>query len=46
VDTLVCQGAKGFGPVFEVTACAGSAVLELDGQPAAAVLHPPHYFRS
>eukprot|EP01043_Picozoa_sp_COSAG02_P049591 COSAG02_NODE_4996_length_4738_cov_2.522526_6_plen_520_part_00 len=35
VDTLVCQGASPFGPVFEVTACDGSTVFELDGEPAA-----------
>ena len=35
VDTLVCQGAAPFGPVFEVTSCDGSTVFELDGEPAA-----------
>jgi small ligand-binding sensory domain FIST len=35
VDTLVCQGAAPFGPVFEVTACQGPTVFGLDGEPAA-----------
>ena len=38
VDTLVCQGARGFGPEYEITDCEGSAVLSLDGRPAAEVI--------
>ena len=38
VDTLVCQGAVPFGPVFEITACDGPSVLELDGEPATVII--------
>ena len=38
VDTIVCQGATGFGPVYEITKCKGSYILEMDGQPAAGVI--------
>jgi len=38
VDTIVCQGAAGFGPVYEITKCKGSYILEMDGQPAAGVI--------
>jgi small ligand-binding sensory domain FIST len=38
VDTMVCQGAAPFGPEYQITACDGPSVLELDGQPAAQIL--------
>ena len=38
IDTLVCQGAVGFGEQYEITDCDGSHILELDGKPAATVI--------
>ena len=34
VDTLVCQGAAPFGPVYTITAAEGPTVFGLDGEPA------------